>query len=86
MEFADDIQQRLLLVQIMAFDLMEKHGVSYMEFKFSNSKDALGWCSYSHITVQKEHAIFDSIDDVENTLCKKSTKLNEKSRGVKINY
>ncbi len=61
-------EQKLLLVEIIARDLMEKHRVSYLDFKFSNDKSALGWCSNTHITVQKEHALIDSIDDVINTI------------------
>lgn len=68
MEYIEDNQQRLLLVEIMARDLMEKYSVSYLDFKFSNRTDALGWCSYTHIAIQKEHALFDSIEDIKNTI------------------
>jgi len=64
----DDLRNRLLLVEIMAIDLMEKHKVDYLKFSFSNDKSILGYCSLDVISINKNHALFDDIDEVINTI------------------
>lgn len=59
---------RLLLVEILANDLMKKYKVDYLSFRFSKDKEKLGYCTIDYISIQTNHAVFSEIEDVKNTI------------------
>lgn len=59
---------RLIQVKTMAFNLMKKHDVLLLNFKFGYSKKALGSCSSKTIIIQLNHALKSDIRDVKNTI------------------
>lgn len=47
---------------------MKTHGVDYLNFKFSQSKSLLGYCTVDCIAIQENHALIANIDEVKDTI------------------
>jgi hypothetical protein len=47
---------------------MKKHHVDYLDFKFSNDKKKLGYCTTEYISIQTNHALYDDINEIQNTI------------------
>ena len=62
------IQARLGLVNSMAKDLINIHGVSHFQFKFTGAKRRRGSCSQNSIRLSINHALSSDIKVVENTI------------------
>lgn len=62
------IQARLKLVESMAIDLMNLHGVSHFKFKFSGAKRKLGSCSSDTIILSINHALSYDIKNIDHTI------------------
>ena len=60
--------KRLEEVMALAHELMEKYQVQEMRFGFSYSKRALGRCGADKISLQLNHALNSSMEEVKNTL------------------
>lgn len=60
--------RRLEEVSTLARELMEKYHVQDMKFGFTYSNRFWGRCSYDKISLQLNHALRSSMEDIKNTL------------------
>jgi hypothetical protein len=61
-------KKRLEKVSLLAREQMEQYGVQDMKFRYTYSKRFLGQCSPRKISLQLNHALDSSMEEIKNTL------------------
>ena len=63
-------RKRLIEVLFLTEENLKAHNLSNVEIKITNQKNVLGKCSYDgeSIWIKLNHALYDNIDNVKNTI------------------